>query len=81
MKIVAEERLFWFLKEGATLDLEVPSEFDLYLRQVFTRGRTEDVKRLLKIVDPLKLAQGVERIKRFLPADVRSFWEDFLGNP
>lgn len=34
MKIAAEEHLFWFLKEGTLLDLDKPSELDLYLQQI-----------------------------------------------
>lgn len=79
MKIVPERRLFWFLKEGVSLDLEEPSQLDAYVQQMVTRGRQEDVKRLLRMVSPSQLAESLKRLKHFLPAEVRMFWEDFLG--
>ena len=52
MKITADPRLFWFLKEKARLDLNKPSSLDLYAQQVLTRGRSTDVKELLAIHEP-----------------------------
>lgn len=79
VKLIPERRLFWFLKEGRSLDLEEPSERDLYVQQVLTRGKFEDVKFLLKSLRPDQLQESVSRIQRYLPRDVRRFWEDFLG--
>lgn len=78
MEIIPEKRLFWFLKEGITLDLDEPSILDMYVQQVLTRGRAEDVKLLLKRLDMNKLTGSLGRINRFLPTEVREFWEDFI---
>lgn len=48
MRIIPEKRLFWFLKEGVKLDLHDPPQLDMYIQQVVTHGRTEDVQRMLK---------------------------------
>ena len=45
MKIKADKRLFWFLKDNVKLDLNDPSQLDMYLHQVITYGRTEDIKK------------------------------------
>lgn len=78
MKIIPDQRLFWFLKESVSLDLDEPASLDLYVQQVLSRGRAEDVKRVLKEIEPSRLRESFQRVKRFLPTDVRSFWEDFL---
>lgn len=78
MKIFLENRLFWFLKEGISLDLSDPSALELYLQQVMTRGRAEDVRILLKTVTREQLKNTLEKLKRFLPTEVRMFWEDFV---
>ena len=80
MNMVPDKRLFWFLRDGVTLDLTEPSTLDLYVQQVLTRGRAEDVNVLLHRLDAGQLAQAVRRLERFLPSDVRQFWEDFLGH-
>lgn len=79
-KFIPERRLFWFLKEGTPLDLSRSDTLDLYVQQVLSRGCWEDVKSLLKQVDPLRLQESFLRLKNFLPQEVRSFWEDWLGN-
>lgn len=81
MKIVPEKRLFWFLRDGVTLDLTEPSAADLYVQQVLTRGTEGDVKTLLSRLDTEQLAAVLRRLQRFLPQEVRRFWEDFLGHP
>lgn len=78
MKIIPEKRLFWFLKEGITLNLNEPSILDMYVQQVLTRGGTEDIKLLLKRLDQQRLIESLGRVKRFLPSEVRNFWEDFI---
>ena len=80
MKIIPDKRLFWFLKEGSTLDLAESSVLDMYVQQVISRGRTEDVKTLLKNVGSEQFKQVFVKIKRFLPDEVSMFWEDFIGN-
>jgi len=78
MKLQVDQRLFWFLKEGAALDLSEPSDVDLYVQQVLTRGMSKDVTRLLQNLPAQSFRQSFLRVKRFLPGDVRNFWEDFL---
>lgn len=80
MKIEADQRLFWFLKEGVSLDLSNPSALDMYVQQVATHGRSTDVKKLLKTVEPDLLAQALARLKRFLPPEVKVFWEAFVAS-
>ena len=80
MEITAKPDLFWFLKEGTKLDLTQPSTVDLYVQQVLTRGGAEDVKELLRLLDAASFRAAFRRVKPFIPAEVRSFWEDFLGN-
>lgn len=79
MKIFPESRLFWFLKKGISLDLSDPSNLELYLQQVMTRGGAEDVRTLLKTVTREQLKSALEKLKHFLPAEVRMFWEDFVA--
>lgn len=79
-KVAVENRLFWFFKEGVQLDLADPAMLDLYVQQVVTHGRTEDVRGLLKEVEPDRFSSSLQRLGRFLPREVRMFWEDFLGS-
>ncbi|MEW6680851.1 MAG: hypothetical protein AB1297_07555 [bacterium] len=78
MRIIANKRLFWFLKEGTNLDLSQPSVLDMYVQQTITRGRTEDIKELLNLLNLKELQTVLERIKHFIPEEVRRFWEDFI---
>ncbi|MEW6618905.1 MAG: hypothetical protein AB1422_06100 [bacterium] len=78
MKIIADKRLFWFLKEGTNFDLSQPSVLDMYVQQIITRGRTEDIKELLKLLNLKELQTVLERIKHFITDEVRRFWEDFI---
>lgn len=80
MKIVADQRLFWFLKEDSSLDLSDPATLDMYIQQVLTYGGSEDVRKLLKTVDRDLLVQALARLNRFLPPEVKAFWEDFVAS-
>ncbi len=80
MKIAADPRLFWFLKEGSSLDLTNPSTLEMYVQQVITRGGEKDVRTLLKVIDRKNLHQTFQRLKSFVPFEVRKFWEDFFGS-
>lgn len=80
MKINADERLFWFLKKGAELDLNKAPDLELFMQQVLTRGRADDVRYLLKVVEPFRFEATFRRIEHFLPSGVRTFWNDFLAN-
>lgn len=80
MKIVVEKRLFWFLKEGTEIDLSNKAHLDMYIQQTFLRGKTSDIKRLSKMVQPSDFIKSFGRIKNFLPKEVRAFWEEWLGD-
>jgi hypothetical protein len=80
MKMNAEKRLFWFLKEGLELDLSNKNHLDLYIKQTLSKGKTSDIKRFFKTVDPPDLVKSLNRIKNFLPKEVKAFWEEWLGN-
>jgi len=81
MKIVAEKRLFWNLREGAEIDLSKRSQLDMYVQQVLSRGRQADVQSLLAKVDRRDFKASFERIKAYLPRPVKRFWEEWFGNP
>lgn len=80
MKTAADRRLFWYIKDGVELDLENPSHVDMYVQQVLSRGKTEDVKKMLRILTPEIFRESFKRIKRFLPKEVRMFWEGGFGD-
>ena len=54
MKAILEKRLFWYLKEGTELDLKNPSHIDMYVQQVLSHGKTEDIKKMIKQSCPKK---------------------------
>ena len=78
--MVPEKRLFWFLREGVRLDLADPATLDSYIQQVMTRGRAEDVVVLLRRIGVDRLRGILPRLGRFLPVEVRMFWEDFIAS-
>ncbi len=80
MKIPLNKNLFWFLKENAELDLDNPATMEMYVQQVLSRGRTEDVKILLANVDLNQLRLIFSKIKQFLAGEVKAFWEDFFAD-
>lgn len=80
MKTTAEKRLFWFLREGTELDLSQKSQLDMYIQQTLTRGKSSDVKRLLRVIKPSDFIESFNRIKNFLPEEVKKFWEKGLGD-
>ncbi|MCD6521285.1 hypothetical protein J7K56_00740 [Candidatus Calescamantes bacterium] len=75
-----QPRLFWYLKKGTELDLDKPEELDLYVQEILTHGKAEDVKELLQILPFPSLKSSFQRIKNFLPREVKSFWEKNLGD-
>jgi hypothetical protein len=81
MKIAAEKRLFWSLREGAEIDLSKRSQLDMYVQQVLSRGRLPDIQFLLAKIDRQDFTNSFRRIKRFLPGPVKRFWEEWLGDP
>lgn len=80
MKTAVEKRLFWYLKDGTELDLENPSHTDMYVQQVLSHGKSEDIKKMIRMLTPKTFRESFRRIKRFLPKEVRMFWEDGLGD-
>lgn len=78
MIISPDRKLFWFLKDNVSLDLSNPADLELYVQQVLTRGRLQDVKTLLTAIDFKRFKQVFLKIKRFFPWEVRTFWEDFI---
>lgn len=80
MKITADKRLFWFLRDGVEFDMSDREHRDIYIQQVLSKGKSSDVKRLFAIVKKPDFMDSLNRIKRFLPKEVRGFWEDALGN-
>jgi hypothetical protein len=80
MKTVADKRLFWYLKDRTELDLENPSHVDMYVQQVLSCGKTEDIRNMMSMLTPEMFRESFRRIKRFLPKEVRRFWEAGLGD-
>jgi len=80
MKISADNRLFWYLKEDVEFNLDNPSHVDMYVQQVLSYGKMDDIKRMLKMLPQSKFRESFKRIKRFLPKEVRRFWEAGLGD-
>ena len=79
-KIVPDKRLFWFLKEGIRLNLRESSVLDMYFQQVISRGRTEDIRVLLRTLKLKEIQDALRRIRRFIPTEVRRFWEDLVAD-
>jgi len=80
MKIAAKKRLFWYLKDGQKFDLDCPGHVDIYVQQVLSQGRVEDIRDMLKVLSPESFLASFGRIKKYLPKEVRRFWEDGLGS-
>jgi hypothetical protein len=80
MKTKVDNRLFWFLKEDTELDLSNKAQLDLFVQQTLSRGRVADVKRLFRIVERRDVIESVNRLNKFLPKEVRKFWEEWLGD-
>ncbi len=80
MIINPEKRLFWFLKDNIKLDLSNPSVLDMYIQQVITYGRAEDIRNLFRRIGLLQFKGAFKRLAGFLPFEVKKFWEDAVGN-
>lgn len=78
MNIPPNKRLFWFLKDNVSLDLSNSADLELYVQQVLSKGRREDIKALLATIDFKRFKLVFLKIKRFFPWEVRAFWEDFI---
>lgn len=79
MKIAADPKLFWFLKQGAWLDLDAPPTREMVFEQVLSHGRAPDITALLKALGLIQFKESFQKASPFLPPEVRSFWEYFLG--
>jgi len=77
-KIISENRLFWFLKEGTEINLQDKAQLDLYIQQILSCGKTEDVRQLLQTISPQAFRESFGRIKGFLKEEVRTFWREYL---
>jgi len=80
MKAATEKRLFWFSREGAELDLSNQTHLDMYVQQTLSRGKTLDVKMLFQKINHPDFIESFNRVKDFLPKEVRAFWEEWLGD-
>ncbi len=80
MKIPVQKRLFWYLKEGAEMDLSSPSQRDAFVQQILARGKASDIKFMFFKIGLDDFVCSFERIKLFLPHLVRKFWEEWRGN-
>jgi hypothetical protein len=80
MKIKAEKRLFWFLKENVELDLSNRAHLDMYVQHTLSRGKTSDIRKLIRTIPLSDFAESFGRIKDFLPEEVTRFWEEWVGD-
>jgi len=80
MKAAVDRELFWFLKDGAALDLSDTRNFDLVVQQTVVRGKTLDIRTLIARAGLPAIAESMGRIKGFLPPEIRMFWEEYFGN-
>jgi len=62
------------------LDLSNPSVLDMYIQQVITHGRAEDIRDLFRRIDLLQFKGAFKRLASFLPFEVKKFWEDAIGD-
>lgn len=80
VKTLVEKRLFWFLKDGTELDLSNKTHLDMFIQQTLSKGRASDVKSLFRMIGIRDFIRSFNRIKNFLPREVKNFWEEWLGN-
>lgn len=80
MKIIADKRLFWFLKDNTELDLDSTSILDMYVQQTLSQGTSQDIKFLFGKIGFVRFKGSFKRLKQFLPQEVRRFWEDCFGD-
>lgn len=79
MQLIPDKRLFWFLKDNIKLDLSDSSVLDMYIQQIITYGKAEDIKGIFKNISSAQFKESFLRLRTFVPFEVRKFWEDFLG--
>lgn len=44
MKVIADKRLFWFLKDNQQLDLDNQCELDMLVQQILMAGNSKDIR-------------------------------------
>ena len=62
------------------MDIDDPSTRQIYVQQVISRGHEADIRELLKDIGVTGVRQVFDDIKRYIPAEVRLFWEDFFAD-
>jgi len=80
MKVISDKRLFWFLKEGSEFDLSNEEHLNTYIQQNLSKGKTSDIRELFKIIPLNVFIETFNRIKNYLPKEVRYFWEEWLAD-
>lgn len=80
MRISLNPKFFWYFKEGSEFDTSDSAMLDMYVQQMMMKGRMEDIRQLIRQLGLTTLGETFGRIQRFLPRDVKWFWEDFLGD-
>jgi hypothetical protein len=78
-KIKVNTRLFWYLKPDTVIDLDNPTMLDMYVKQIITHGRAEDIKEMLDNIGYRRFIDSFERIKHFIPKNVKDFWEETIN--
>ena len=73
-------RLFWFAPGLTRWDLSNPAMLRTVVQQVLTHGRMEEVRMLLNQLPRSQFQNCFEKLKRFLPNNVRTFWEAYFGD-
>lgn len=68
------------MKDDADLDLSESSNLDMFVQQVLSHGRADDVRKLLRTIEYEDFSQSFQRIKNFLPKEVKKFWEESIGD-
>jgi hypothetical protein len=63
METTVQKKLSWFLKEGTKLDLSNKTHVDMYIQQILSRGKSSDVKKLLKEIKPLGFSESFAGIE------------------
>jgi hypothetical protein len=80
MKLTVKKRLFWYIKDGQEFDLDCPGHVDMYVQQVLSQGRLDDIREALGVLSAESFFASFARVKKYLPREVRKFWEDGLGS-
>ncbi len=80
MKILANKRLFGFLREGTLIDLSKQDHLNMFVQQTLLKGRTSDIKTLFKTISYEDFIYSLSYIKNSLPVEINRFWEEWLAD-